>query len=188
MAKKSKIEKYIQPGELPEFLRKIADAIEGGASEDDAYLVMIEGFKKLKINIRNEYGHTAVKVTAKPMPTSMSSETEDLPETDTASPAEQDIDTKPNYKNLKKRMKASFKVIFKSVHAGTLPPPEVVEEFMADSRTMVSFEGHGDEYYDEFIAACEKFQQACNDSDVQAAHNACDEINSITAHCHSRYK
>lgn len=82
---------------------------------------MIEGFKKLKINIRNEYGHTAVKVTAKPMPTSMSSETEDLPETDTASPAEQDIDTKPNYKNLKKRMKASFKVIFKSVHAGTLP-------------------------------------------------------------------
>ncbi len=45
MAKKSKIEKYIQPGELPEFLRKIADAIEGGASEDDAYLVMIEGFK-----------------------------------------------------------------------------------------------------------------------------------------------
>ncbi|WP_320174479.1 GAK system XXXCH domain-containing protein [Maridesulfovibrio sp.] len=188
MAKKSKIEKYIQPGELPEFLRKIADALEGGASEEDAYLVMIEGFKKLKINIRNEYGHTAVKVTAKPMPTSISSEQEDPSEAEIPSPAEQDNSTKSSYKSLKKRMKASFKVIFKSVHAGTLPPLEVVEEFMADSRTMVSFEGHGDEYYDEFTAACDKFQQACNDSDIESAHNACDEINSITAHCHSRYK
>jgi XXXCH domain-containing protein len=184
MAKKSKIEKYIQPGELPEFLRKIADALEGEASEEDAYLVMIEGFKKLKINIRNEYGHTAVKVTAKPM----SMDKEECSEAEVVSQAEQSSSTKPKYKNLKKRMKASFKVIFKSVHAGTLPPPEVVDEFMADSRTMVSFEGYGDEYYDEFIAACDKFQQACNDSDVEAAHNACDEINSITAHCHSRYK
>ena len=184
MAKKSKIEKYIQPGELPAFLRKIADALEGGASEEDAYLVMIEGFKKLKINIRNEYGHTAVKVTAKPMP----AEKEDNSETETDSTIEQSGSTKPKYKSLKKRMKASFKIIFKSVHAGTLPPTEVVDEFMADSRLMVSYEGYGDEYYDEYMAACDKFQQACNDSNVEAAHKACDEINSITAHCHSRHK
>lgn len=186
MAKKSKIEKYIDPGELPEFLRKMADTLEGGASEDDAYLVMIEGFKKLKINIRNEYGHTAVKVTAKPMYTPFSKDAE--AGSDAPSPETQPSDDKPKYKNLKKRIKGSFKIIFKSVHAGTIPPPEVVEEFMADSHRMVSFEGYGDEYYDEYIAACEKFQQACNNSDVQAAHKACDEINSITAHCHSRYK
>jgi len=185
MVKKSKIEKYIEPGELPAFLRKIADALEGEASEEDAYLVMIEGFKKLKINIRNEYGHTAVKVTAKPMSAHMAKD--ECPESEVATPAEPDS-SKPKFKNLKKQMKASFKIIFKSVHAGILPPPEVVEEFMTDSRLMISFEGYGDEYYNEYIAACEKFQQACADSDVEAAHKACDEINSITAHCHSRYK
>ncbi|NDV22867.1 GAK system XXXCH domain-containing protein [Desulfovibrio sp. JC022] len=185
MSKKSKIEKYIQPGELPAFLRKIADALEGEASADDAYLVMIEGFKKLKINIRNEYGHTAVKVTAKPMSVSMTEK--ECPEAEIIAPEAQDS-SKPKFKSLKKNMKASFKIIFKSVHAGTLPPPEVVEEFMADSKLMVSFEGYGDEYYDEYMAACYKFQQACNDSDVESAHKACDEINSITAHCHSRYK
>ncbi|NDV28616.1 GAK system XXXCH domain-containing protein [Desulfovibrio sp. JC010] len=184
MAKKSKIEKYIQPGELPTFLRKMADAIENGASEEDAYLVMIEGFKKLKINIRNEFGHTAVKVTAKPMP----AEKEDITENAAPDSAEKESSDKPKYKNLKKRMKTSFKVIFKSVHAGTIPPAQVVEEFMADSQLMISYEGYGDEYYDEYMAACDSFQQACNDSDVEAAHKACDEINSITAHCHSRYK
>ncbi|WP_419783198.1 GAK system XXXCH domain-containing protein [Maridesulfovibrio sp.] len=185
MAKKSKIEKYIQPGELPAFLRKMADALEGGASEEDAYLVMIEGFKKLKINIRNEFGHTAVKVTAKPMPAEKEEIAEDKIE---SSVAEETASAKPKYKSLKKRMKASFKIIFKSVHAGTLPPAGVVEEFMTDSKLMVGFEGYGDEYYDEFTEACGQFQQACNDSDIDAAHKACDEINSITAHCHSRYK
>ncbi|WP_415719694.1 GAK system XXXCH domain-containing protein [Maridesulfovibrio sp.] len=185
MAKKTKIEKYIQPGELPAFLRKMADALEGGAPEDDAYLVMIEGFKKLKINIRNEFGHTAVKVTAKPMP----EENDEIPDDKTENSAAEEATTdKPKYKTIKKRMKASFKVIFKSVHAGTIPPAGVVEEFMADSQLMVSYEGYGDEYYDEYMEACEKFQQACTDSDVEAAHKACDEINSITAHCHSRYK
>ena len=185
MAKKSKIEKYIQPGELPAFLRKMADALEGGASEEDAYLVMIEGFKKLKINIRNEFGHTTVKVTAKPMPEEKKEGTNN--KTEKPEP-EETTAAKPKFKSIKKRMKESFKIIFKSVHAGTIPPADVVQEFMSDSQLMVSDEGYGDEYYDEYMEACEKFQQACTDSDIEAAHKACDEINSITAHCHSRYK
>lgn len=186
MVKKSKIKKYINEEELPDFLRKIADALENGAPESDSYLVVIEGFKKLKINIRNEYGHTAVKVTAKPMDESNHVDESKLTE---SSPVEIEEDTgKPKYKVLKKSMQSSFKNIFKAIHAGNLPAAEVVEKFIADSHMMVSYEGHGDDYYKEYIAACDAFEEAVSTENIEAAHKACDELNSIKAHCHAQHK
>ncbi len=85
-------------------------------------------------------------------------------------------------------MKSSFKTIFKSIHAGSLPTAEVMDEFMADSRLMVSYEGYGDEYYNEYITACEDFQKAIDAGNIEAAHKACDELNSIVAHCHAQHK
>ncbi|CCO23808.1 GAK system XXXCH domain-containing protein [Maridesulfovibrio hydrothermalis] len=190
MAKKSKIKKHISQSELPDFLRKIADALEHGASEDDAYLVVIEGFKKLKINIRNEFGHTAVKVTAKPLstPVQYSPTGPDGIEAVIDNASHADELGKLKYKSLKKRMKSSFKTIFSTIHAGSLPPTEAVKEFIAYSHLMVEHEGYGDDYYDEYIAACDAFQDAVNTEDLKAAHKACDELNSIKAHCHAQHK
>ncbi len=186
MAKKCKIKKNITQEELPDFLRKIADALENGAPESDAYLVVIEGFKKLKINIRNDFGHTAVKVTAKPMPESPQISADD---TETEYPIEIETETgKPKYKTLKKRMKSSFRAIFKAIHAGNFPTVEAIDEFITDSHLMVSYEGFGDEYYAEYITACDAFQEAVEKKDIEAAHKACDELNSIKAHCHAQHK
>lgn len=187
MAKKCKIKKHITQEELPDFLRKIADALENGAPESDAYLVVIEGFKKLKINIRNDFGHTAVKVTAQPMPETESAQSDESQTQSVEIGIENDTE-KPKYKALKKRMKSSFKSIFKAIHTGNLPSQEVTEEFIADSHLMVDYEGYGDEYYAEYIAACDDFQKAVKKEDIEAAHKACDELNSIKAHCHAQHK
>ncbi|WP_320172361.1 GAK system XXXCH domain-containing protein [Maridesulfovibrio sp.] len=183
MGKDSKIERMISTGELPEFFRKMASAMETGATDENAYLSAIEGFEKLKISIRNEQGQTVIKIKARP------SKMPDQDETAT-SEAESRSDTgKPKYTQLKKRMKKSFKTIFKTLHAGEMPPAETVEEFIADSELMTSYTGKGlgDEYYSEYTDACEVFMEAFKAGDQEAAHTACDEINHIKTKCHAKY-
>ncbi|SMF17775.1 GAK system XXXCH domain-containing protein [Desulfovibrio gilichinskyi] len=176
MGNESKIEKFIKPDELPDFLRKMAEAIETGKSEDMPYFGVIAGFKKLKINISHNQEQTTIKIKAKPAKQSEEQETPDgLPQ-------------KIKYSSLKKRMKDTFKIIFKDVHAGTLPPKEVVSLFLEDSKLMVTYEGYGDEYYEEYITACEEFKMALDSNNIEEIHKTCDNLNSIKAHCHSQHK
>ena len=186
MGKDNKIEKTINQDELPDFLRKIAAALENGASDDIAYLAGIEDFKKLKINIRNEYGQTSIKIKAKPPKVEPQLSNEQKTSDQNSG---EDIAAKPKYSLLKKRMRSSFKIIFKALHGGEMPPSEAVEEFIADSHLMVSYtgKGYGDEYYDEYIATCEIFKNAFESGDIESTHKACDELNNIKAHCHSKY-
>ncbi len=176
MGNESKIEKFIKPEELPDFLRKMAEAIENGESEDMPYFGVIAGFKKLKINISHNPEQTTIKIKAKP-----AKQTE---EQSTAA----DLPQKIKYSSLKKRMRDSFKTIFKAIHSGALPPEEAVSLFLADSQLMVTYEGYGDEYYEEYITACETFKKAVEDNNLEEAHKACDNLNSIKAHCHSQHK
>ncbi len=185
MGKGSKIERMMSAEELPDFFRKMASAIESGASADNAYLAAIEGFEKLKIAIRNEQGSTVIKIKAKP-----SKEVEqEAPMNDEKTLSTEDAPARPKYTQLKKRMKKSFKTIFKTLHAGEMPPAEVVKEFIDDSHLMVTFtdSGLGDEFYDGYIAACDVFKKAFETGDVEKAHAACDELNHLKTQCHAKY-
>lgn len=176
MGNESKIEKFIKPEELPDFLRKMAKAIETGESEDLPYFGVIAGYEKLKININLNPEQTTIKIKAKPAKQFEEQENPDgLPQ-------------KIKYSNLKKRMKDTFKTIFKTIHAGTVPPKEVVSMFLEDSKLMVTYEGYGDEYYEEYIAACEEFKTAIDSNNIEEIHKTCDNLNSIKAHCHSQHK
>ncbi|WP_432735105.1 GAK system XXXCH domain-containing protein [Maridesulfovibrio sp. FT414] len=183
MGKGSKIEKIMNAEELPDFFRKMASAIENGTSDDNAYLAAIEGFEKLKINIRTEQGHTVIKIKAKP--------SKDVVEETPAAEGQETIEVSgmPKFSQLKKRMRASFKIIFKTLHAGEMPPAEVVEEFIADSRLMTTYtgKGYGDEYFAEYLAACDRFQSAFESGSIEQAHAACDELNHIKTNCHAKY-
>ncbi|WP_321402201.1 GAK system XXXCH domain-containing protein [Maridesulfovibrio sp.] len=183
MGKENKIERMISAEELPGFLRKMASAIENGATDEDAYLASIEGFEKLKMNIRNEQGQTVIKIKAKPSKEFSIGPAPEAVSGDSSTPA------KPKYSNLKKKMRKSFKIIFKTLHSGELPPAEVVQEFIDDSRLMVTDEdkGLGDEYYEEYIALCNAFQKAFDEGDVEKTHAACDELNHMKTRCHAKY-
>lgn len=180
MAREAKIEKYIKPEELPVFLRNLADAIEKGADGENAYLSVIEGFQRLKMSIKNEFGQTCIKVKAK-APKLAENLSEASGETD------ETVEVKPDYKKLKKRMKSAFKIIFKMVHDGQIPQEEATRQFIADSRLMVTYEGYGDEYYPEYSAAVDDFEKIYEAGDIDKLHDACDSLNSIKAHCHSKY-
>lgn len=183
MGKGNKIERMMSSEELPDFFRKMASAIENGASDETAYLAAIEGFEKLKIDVRNEQDQTVIKIKAKPSKEGSSTIIDSGADADPGAPA------KPKYSHLKKRMKKSFKTIFKTLHAGEMPPAEVVNEFITDSHLMVSYtdKGLGDEYYDEYIAACDVFQKAFEAGNVDETHAACDELNHLKTKCHAKY-
>lgn len=183
MGRENKIERMMSAEELPDFFRKMASAIENGASDESAYLAAIEGFEKLKIAIRNEQGHTVIKIKARP--------SRAISQNDTAANIDENVlvSAKPKYSQLKKRMKKSFKIIFKALHAGELPPADIVNEFIADSHLMVTFtdKGYGDEFYEEYISICDVFQKAFESGNVEETHAACDELNHIKTRCHAKY-
>ncbi|MBI9112569.1 GAK system XXXCH domain-containing protein [Maridesulfovibrio ferrireducens] len=176
MGKENKIEKFIKPDELPDFLRKMAEAIETGKSEDMPGFTFMAGFKKLKINISHNLEQTTIKIKAKPAYESEEQKTDD------------GISGRLKYSSLKKRMGDSFKIIFKTIHAGSFPPGETVSQFIEDSKLMVTYEGYGDEYYEEYITACDTFKNAVENNNIEEAHKACDSLNNIKAHCHSQHK
>ncbi|WP_031481860.1 GAK system XXXCH domain-containing protein [Maridesulfovibrio frigidus] len=185
MGKGNKIERSIRPEELPNFLRQMADAIETGETDGMTYFTAIEGFKKLKIKISQDPEETLITVKVKPEKNYQPATQETQ---NTAQDQTKDSPPKTKYTELKKRMKNSFKTIFKSIHAGVLPPERIAAQFIEDSKLMVTYEGHGEDYYDEYAGACDEFVKALENKNIEDAHKACDNINSIKAHCHSQYK
>lgn len=174
-----KMERYIDRADLPGFLRDLADALEGKGPDD---MDCPEEFDRLKITAKERYGKMELKVKASPgdLETCLGSE-------DTPLEAAANTD-KPSYKTLKKRMKNSFKIIFRMIHDDQLPPAQAVEEFMEDSKLMVTYPGYGDEYYAEYLEVCEAFAEAYRSEDMEALHKTVDMVQSLVSHCHARYK
>lgn len=174
MGKEVKIEKYMDRSDLVAFFREVADAIEGGNNEE---LVCFEDFRKIKISIKNEFGQIAVKAKIR--------QEKECSTSDEGSDAQGE--TKPKYKDLKKRMKRSFKMIFNMIHDGTLPPAEAVESFLIDSELMVAYPGYGDEYYEEYTKACAEFAEAYKAEDLERLKPAVDELANQKGRCHAKY-
>lgn len=94
----------------------------------------------------------------------------------------------PRYSNLKHELQASYKAIYRAVHAGTLPPVDAVRAFEEQSRQMTQYEDAGSEYYAPYNAALERFLKAWTSADIAAMHDAVDALNHVKTDCHQRYK
>lgn len=174
-----KIDKYLKKEELPEFFRQLAAALEKGEGGE---LSCAEAFRKMKISVKDEYGQITLRAKIK---SAAECKAEDLEEIE-ADPT--DEQGKPKYKALKKRMGASFKVIFKMIHQGDMPPKAAVDEFLEDSKLMVSYPGYGDPYYEMYTEACEAFAKAYEEGDMEMLNATVDELVHQKGHCHAKYK
>ena len=174
MGNQTKIDKYLDKQGLITFLRDLAEAVEhGGAAE----FACVDDFKKLKLSVKNEFGRFCLKARFK---SAAECSAEDMAEgTDAAG--------RPKYKSLKKRMKASFRMILKMIHEGQVPPGEAVRSFLDDSALMVTYPGYGDEYYDEYTRTCAAFRAAFEAGDMEAMHAAIDAIAHEKSRCHAKY-
>jgi XXXCH domain-containing protein len=94
---------------------------------------------------------------------------------------------RPKYSQLKKRMKADWKEIRRSLGAGTLPEASVVERFLADSRLMCTYPGKGDPLYPAYLEAVASLSRAMASGSLEAVIAACAEVNGQRRECHRRY-
>lgn len=178
-----KIQKYVAKEDLPAFFRELADAIESGEGGE---LACASAFKKMKINVKDEYGQISLSAKIKSAAECTSEDLDEMPESLETDPNA--TPPKPKYKALKKRMGKSFKVIFRMIHQGTMPPKAAVDEFLADSKLMVEYPGYGDPYYEVYTAACETFAVAYDAGDMDKLNEAVDELVHQMGHCHAKYK
>ena len=179
-----KIDKFLKEDDLPEFFRQLADALENGEGGE---LFCAEDFRKLKITAKREYGQVSLRAKIKSTSECKSEDLEYL-DGEELVPAQEAAPGKPKYRALKKRMGSSFKVLFKMIHQGKMPPREAVEEFMADSKLMVSYPGYGDPYYDQYMAACDDFAAAYEAGDLARLNETVDALVHQKGHCHAKYK
>ncbi|QGY41931.1 GAK system XXXCH domain-containing protein [Pseudodesulfovibrio cashew] len=174
MGNETKISRYVDQAELATFLRDLADAVESGGKDEFA---CVDEFSKLKISIKNEFGQLALKAKFKSA----------LPCDEPGAKTGSGEPAKPKYKQIKKRMRSSFKMLVKLIHEGEAPPEEAVRSFLEDSALMVTYPGYGDEYYESYSQACEAFKDAFESGDVDRMHETIDVIVHEKSRCHAKY-
>jgi XXXCH domain-containing protein len=167
------ISRYLEPKELAAFFRELADAVENGGHDEFA---CVDDFRKIKIAVKNEYGQIGLKAkfkAAKPCAPDVVGEDGEI--------------VKPKYKDLKKRMRSSFKMLVKMAHDGVMPPKEAVDAFLADSALMVTYPGYGDEYYESYSNACAELKTAFESGELARMHAAVDTLVHEKSRCHAKY-
>lgn len=178
-----KVKKELAFDEIGAFLRSLADAYEGRQNElgldtgED-----LQGFDKFEIKMKRNAGNVALKLKI------AREETES--ERSKGAPEESGSAEKkrPNYKELKKQLQQSYKTIKKCVSENMLPEQPVVQSFVRDSLIMVSFPGYGDEYYEAYVQACNRFLAGFENKNFAAVRDSLNEIGKLKNDCHDRYK
>ena len=177
--KKITIEKTSDVEQIAAFLRLLADELEGKpSSEANEFGKQLHDFNKLKISlIKQEGGQLSLRLKVKdgrPTDTSASTEFADI--------AEQE------YRPFKQRYKTTFAELTTCGNQGTLPPPDLLSRFMAESQQLLAFQGFGDPYYHDYQQACQSMQQAALDGSVSNFQEKLAAINTLKKACHRRFR
>ena len=91
-----------------------------------------------------------------------------------------------SFKDLKKRMKSSFKSINKDLLARNIPKREDVESFVADTELMVQFPAKCGDPYPEFKMTCDRLLEAVDKSDLVSMRNFYAELKRLRDECHRK--
>jgi|GEM_PF-611822 len=197
-----KFKKQMDAAQLAAMLREIADELEGAAQNSNAPLEgAFNDFHKARLKIKRKTNRLSVEVKVEsqaplhPADTSPADPASDLtiiagnrPQTAAKGHPAADRKEKPEYKNLKKRLKSTFKQIRTNLETGQLPATEIMESFLQDSQLMLSYPGHGDAHYAAYQNLCSHFSTAYNRGDIDAVRSVYTELSQMKSDCHKRYK
>lgn len=182
--REQKIKREFEPAQAADFLRSVADVLEGKSPMDGEEAAgLFDAFTKASLKLKRKGGAISLQakvetpLTGEPAATAVG-ETEGR---------KTDPD-KPKYKALKKRMKSTFGSIRDSLSENRMPEAEVVRSFLDDSVLMVSYPGYGDEYYDAYSETCRRFQSAFEEKDWSGLKTAFEDLKRMKSDCHDRYK
>lgn len=186
-----KIKKHIPFADLPAQLRRLADALEGQTGKLPAEWQQLPcPIAKLKVTGESQGGEWKVKIKIKAEPAAspeaLPAEVPHTAPAPLAPPAASSVD----YKQLKKRMKASFRDIGKTLEGQKLPSQTVMEAFLADSDRMMAFSGekYGASYYPAYRQACQALRAAFGASDLEAFQTVYTALARLKKDCHQAFK
>ncbi|MEE4356211.1 MAG: GAK system XXXCH domain-containing protein [Desulfococcaceae bacterium] len=164
--------------DLAGFFREIADKLEG--REDNGQISFsFDDFRKLKVGIKKDADGFSMKIKMKSYSSSESEK----------QLGEQAEKTKKNrYKEIKKRMKKSFKGMNESLIMDILPSESLATSFLQDSKLMISYNEYGAEHYPEYDKICSDFRKAFENKDTEGCKSAYLELNRLKKECHKRHK
>lgn len=161
--------------ELAQVLHAVADAVDGNGSTTYP-LPKVDSFRKLKLAVKDDGERCVISFAIK--------DDDDLICSECGSTQEADI----SYKQLKKRMQATFRTLLTAARTSTMPQQATVDLFVEDSHTMISFSGYGDEFYNKYMEAVHALEEAFKQQDVAAVSAAIEELSAQKTACHARYK
>ncbi len=182
---KQKLKQTLTDQETAIFLRNLAQGIESGSLEFNDVQVPWDEVSRIEIVFKNQGNQIEVKSKLKSEPSpDMEMDLDDSgPEK-----SGQEKETRPSYKNLKKRMKRTFKIILVSLVRDSFPAAEIIRIFVRDCRLMAGFSGYGDEYYPQFLQEVQDMEEAFSQDDLQNLKQAVNRISQYVKGCHSRHK
>jgi len=170
-----KIERELQGAEAAAYLRALADGLEADAVPVVGQICRPAGPLVAKEKHKaGGKGSLAIKLDLR----GEAAEPETRPE----------VEARPKYKTLKKRMKDDYKGLLQPVVAGALPPDELVRRFVRDCHTMTTYPGKGDPLYPAFRAAADALQRAADACDVEACGAALGKLRHLWKEGHKEYK
>ena len=182
---KQKLRQTLTDQETVEFLRNLAQGIENGSLEFNEARIPWNEVSKIEITFKNQGNLIAVKSKLKSETSpDMEGDLDDSGPDKTG----QEKKPRPSYKNLKKRMKRTFKIILVSLARDSLPPDEKIKAFVRDCGLMSGFSGYGNEYYPQFLQEIQDMEEAFNENDLQSLKEAVSRISRSMKDCHSRHK
>jgi XXXCH domain-containing protein len=185
MKTEEKIKGKYTAAQLSALLKAVGNQVAGGSvPPEDRWAGLLQDFKEISLSVKRKNSAFAVKLKvekdATAAPREATAETAPAPTPETK--------TMVKYKELKKRMKSSFKAIRASLEAGALPDQALVAEFLADSEKMTTYPGKGDEYYPDYRRACARFAEAFERSDLEALGQTFGDLKTLRNECHDRYQ
>ncbi len=170
MSRRNKTHLNVDQEEAADFFSKLAESIREDKDFVPEYDIPLRNYRKIKASLKKkpEAYYLEVKVISE----------------DQEEPEDEDI----NYKKLKKRMEAYFEEMAHSLQEEHLPSREIVYVFLTDSKTMTSYSGYGDEYYEDFLQLCERLRMAFEEEDLQAMREYHSQLVQLREDCHARHK
>lgn len=176
-----KIEIIVRSEELKTLLKSLAASLRHSIAPDAlrAFACDIEQAQKLELVVKQQGGMAELKLKVKGLPTP--AEAFEESQALAASGGE-------SYKSIKKRMKTSFKFLGHSISAQVLPPAEIMQGFMADSKAMCEHPDRGGGDYARYAEIMAQFEQAFAQGDRVALAALYAELSASKKACHGQHK
>ena len=176
-----KIEIIVRSEELGSLLKSLAASLRHSIAPDAlrAFACDIEQAQKLELVVKQQGGMAELKLKVKGLPTPA----EVFEESQAKAVAGGE-----SYKSIKKRMKTSFKFLGHSITAQVLPPKEIVQGFLADSRAMCEHPDRGGGDYARYAEIMAQFDQAFAQGDRVALAALYAELTASKKACHGQHK